>query len=75
MEESSSTIQALPELAERLNSLQQLHQDANEVVKELAEIKNLQEAIAGGTLENDKILKELQVVINETLRSPGGKGK
>lgn len=73
MEESSSTIQALPELAERLNSLQQLHQDAGEVVKELSEIKSLQEAIAGGTLENDKILKELQVVISQTLKSSGGK--
>ncbi|OXA58380.1 dynactin subunit 2 [Folsomia candida] len=73
MEESSSTIQALPELAERLNSLQQLHQEASEVVKELSEIKSLQEAIAGGTLENDKILKELQIVISETLKRPGGK--
>lgn len=71
MEESSSTIQALPELATRLNSLQELHRDASDVVKELAEIRSLQEAIAGGTLENDKVLKELQEVLNETLKASG----
>jgi hypothetical protein len=67
MEESSSTIQVLPELTTRLNSLQELHRDASEVVKELAEIKSLQEAIAGGTLENEKVLRELQQVLSETV--------
>jgi len=73
MEESSSTIQALPELAERLNSLQQLHQDASEVVKEMNEIKSLQEAIAAGTIENEKIVKELQLTISDTVKKPSFK--
>lgn len=68
MEESSGTIQALPELTARLNSLRDLHQNAAEIVKELADVKSLQEAIANGTIENDRQLKDLQGVLNETLK-------
>lgn len=68
MEESSGTIQALPELTSRLNSLRELHQNAAEIVKELADVKSLQEAIANGTVENDRLLKDLQGVLNETLK-------
>jgi len=67
MEESSGTIQALPELTTRLNSLRELHQNAAEIVKELADVKSLQEAIANGTIENDRLLKDLQGVVSETL--------
>jgi len=68
MEESSGTIQALPELTSRLNSLRDLHQNAAEIVKELADVKSLQDAIANGTIENDRLLKDLQSVLNETLK-------
>jgi len=68
MEESSGTIQALPEITTRLNSLRELHQSAAEIVKELAELKSLQEAIANGTVENDRLLKDLQGVLSETLK-------
>lgn len=68
MDESSSTIQALPELTGRLNALKELHQNAAEIVKELADVKSLQEAIANGTVENDRLLKDLQGVLNETLK-------
>jgi len=63
MEESSATLKALPELSARLESLKELHENANEVVKNIENIKSLQEFIVNGTVENESNLKELKTVL------------
>lgn len=63
MEESSATLKALPELSARLESLKDLHAQANEVVKNIENVKSLQECIVTGTVENESTLKELKTVL------------
>lgn len=60
LETSASTIEALPELSERLRSLRELHGQASGVIREIGLIKAVQEGIAAGMGENDKLLRELK---------------
>ena len=48
----------------RLESLRDLHVQASDVVRELGVIKSVQEGIAAGTMENEKLLRELKGVLS-----------
>jgi len=60
LEKSASTIEALPELSDRLESLKVLHGQASGVIQEIGAIKSVQDGIAAGMGENDKLLRELK---------------
>jgi len=60
LESSASTLEALPELSERLESLKDLHVEASGVIREIGGIKAVQEGIAAGMIENEKLLRELK---------------
>lgn len=63
LESSSTTLEALPEITHRLDSLRDLHRKASEVVHELNEIKSIQNSIRAGASDNEKQLKELQTAL------------
>jgi hypothetical protein len=63
LESSSSTLEALPEITRRLDSLRELHKKASEVVQDLNEVKSIQNSIRAGTTDNEKQLKELQAAL------------
>ena len=63
LESSSSTLEALPDITRRLDSLRDLHKKASEVVQDLNEVKSIQNSIRVGTTDNEKQLKELQAAL------------
>jgi len=67
LESSASTIEALPELSQRLDSLKELHAQASLVVRELNVIKTVQDGMTAGMMENEKLLKDLKTVITQSI--------
>jgi dynactin-2 len=67
LESSSATIEALPEISTRLEALRELHTKAADIVRELGELKSVQDSLAAGTLENDMLLKELKAVLETVM--------
>jgi len=69
MENSSELIAVLPELATRLHSLKQLHEQAQQFIKELREVQSFQETVANGTVQNEKLLKGLQCELKDIVKN------
>jgi len=51
----------------RLEALRDLHVQASDVIRELGHIKSVQDGIAAGTAENDKLLRELKEVLTAVI--------